>query len=97
MAGRPRSRITIDTACGDDRWRLPQLSVAEVLALPPSVDLVYAARAVGIGRSAAYQQAAAGGLDYGEDQVPVQRVAGSWRVRRADLIRVLGITETASA
>lgn len=92
-----RKPITFETARGDDRWKIDVLTVDEVLALPPSAEMVYAARALGINRSRAYEQAAAGALRFGDEKVPVQRVGQVWRVKRADLLRVLGIVDPAQA
>ena len=48
-----RKAITFETATGEERWRLPVLTAGEVASLPPSAELVYAARAIGIGRTRA--------------------------------------------
>ena len=58
----------------------------ELLALPASIDLVTAARALGIGRTTAYQLARAGDLP-----VPVLRLGVRYRVPTAALLQVLGI------
>jgi hypothetical protein len=60
----------------------------ELLALPAAVDLVTAGRAFGIGRTKAHALARAG-----EFPVPVLRLGHTYRVTRADLLRVLGETE----
>jgi excisionase family DNA binding protein len=59
---------------------------AELLALPITVDIGTAARALGIGRSTGYELARRG-------QFPcrVLRVGGSYRIPTADLLHVLGI------
>ncbi len=64
----------------------------ELLALPASVDLVTAARALGIGRTSAYRLARAGGLP-----VPVLRLGVRYRVPTAALLQVLGIDQAAPA
>ncbi len=61
----------------------------ELLALPASVDLVTAAKALGIGRTTAYQLARAGELP-----VPVLRLGVRYRVPTAALLAVLGISST---
>lgn len=60
------------------------LSLHQVQALPAMVSLMTAARALGIGRTKAYELAQA-------DQFPVRliRVGKSYRVPTADLLRVL--------
>lgn len=61
------------------------LTVADVLALPPTVDVVTAGRAFGLGRTAAYRLAR-------EGQFPCKVVrAGGYRVVTADLRRVLAL------
>jgi hypothetical protein len=65
------------------------MSVAELLALPVSMDLVTAARAFGIGRTKAHQLARDGAFP-----CPVLRVGHSYRVTRTALLRALDI-ETA--
>lgn len=64
----------------------------ELLALPSSVDLVTAGRALGIGRTKAYELARA-------DELPVKvlRLGNAYRVATADLLRVLGIEEDNAA
>jgi hypothetical protein len=59
---------------------------AELLALPVVVDLPTAARALGLGRSTAYELARRGAFP-----CPVLRVGSSYRVPTAGLLRVLGI------
>jgi excisionase family DNA binding protein len=59
---------------------------AELLALPVTVDVATAARALGLGRSTGYELARRG-----EFPCRVLRVGGSYRVPTADLLRVLGI------
>ena len=62
------------------------LSREELLALPVVVDVSTAARALGLGRSTAYELARRD-----EFPCPVLRVGGSYRVPTAGLLRVLGI------
>jgi excisionase family DNA binding protein len=62
------------------------LTRAELLALPVTVDVPTAARALGLGRSTAYELARRG-----EFPCRVLRVGSSYRVPTADLMRVLGI------
>jgi predicted DNA-binding transcriptional regulator AlpA len=59
---------------------------AELLALPAVVDVTTAARALGLGRSTAYDLAR-------RDEFPcrVLHIGSSYRVPTADLLRVLGI------
>ena len=62
------------------------LTRAELLALPVTVDVPTAARALGLGRSTAYELAR-------RDKFPcrVLRVGSSYRIPTADLMRVLCI------
>jgi excisionase family DNA binding protein len=62
------------------------LTCAELLALPVTVDVTTAARALGLGRSTAYELAR-------RDEFPcrVLRIGSSYRIPTADLLRVLGI------
>lgn len=66
----------------------PALTVAEVLALPAAVDLVTAGRALGIGRTLAHELARAG-----EFPVPTLRLGVRYRVRRSDLLALLGVED----
>jgi excisionase family DNA binding protein len=59
---------------------------AELLALPAVVDVTTAARALGLGRSTAYDLARRG-----EFPCRVLHIGSSYRVPTADLLRVLGI------
>lgn len=59
---------------------------AELLALPVTVDVPTAARALGLGRSTGYELARRG-----EFPCRVLRVGSSYRVPTADLMRVLGV------
>jgi hypothetical protein len=65
------------------------LTRAELLALPVVVDVPTAARALGLGRSTAYELAR-------RDEFPcrVIRAGSSYRIPTADLLRVLGIEPT---
>ncbi len=60
---------------------------AELLALPVTVDIGTAARALGLGRSTGYELARRR-----EFPCRVLRVGSSYRVPTADLLRVLGVT-----
>jgi excisionase family DNA binding protein len=62
------------------------LTRAEILTLPVVVDVTTAARALGLGRSTAYELARRG-----EFPCRVIRVGSSYRIPTADLLRVLGI------
>lgn len=62
------------------------LTLAELLALPVTVDITTAARALGLGRSTAYELARRN-----EFPCRVLRVGSSYRIPTADLLRVLGI------
>ena len=66
------------------------MTMEELLALPVTVELRTAARAVGIGRNKAYEYAAAGRFP-GDPPLPVHRYGGEWRVTRPDLFRHLGL------
>jgi excisionase family DNA binding protein len=59
---------------------------AELLALPATVDLVTAARALGIGRTSIYQLARTGELP-----VPVLRLGTRYRVVTSALLAILNI------
>jgi excisionase family DNA binding protein len=56
----------------------------ELLTLPATIDVVTAARALGIGRTTAYQLARAG-----EFPVPVLRLGTRYRVPTATVLRAL--------
>lgn len=62
------------------------MQLAELLALPVAIDLDTANRALLLGRTKGFQLAKAG--DY---PVPVMRVGKTYRVSRAELLRILGI------
>jgi excisionase family DNA binding protein len=63
------------------------LTFDQLYALPTVVDLMTAARALGIGRSKAYQLAHAG-------QFPCRiiRIGTHYNIPTADLLKVLGVT-----
>jgi excisionase family DNA binding protein len=65
--------------------RAPSMTVAELDALPVSVDLATAARALGLGRTKAHELARAD-----EFPIPVLRLGRRYRVKRADLLEFLG-------
>ncbi|MEU9515287.1 helix-turn-helix domain-containing protein [Micromonospora sp. NPDC048169] len=58
----------------------------ELLQLPAMVDLATAARALGVGRTKAYELAKSGAFP-----CPVLRIGTTYRVRTADLPRLVGI------
>jgi hypothetical protein len=60
----------------------------ELLALPAVVGLVTAARALGIGRTRAFEL-----VRRGEFPVPVLRVGRTYRVPTVALLRLLGLAE----
>lgn len=62
------------------------LTRAELLALPVTVDIATAARALGLGRSTAYELARSG-----EFPCRVLRIRSSYRVPTAELLKVLGV------
>jgi len=62
------------------------MTLAELLAMPVTVDIGTASRALGLGRSTGYVLARRG-----EFPCRVLRVGGSYRVPTAELFRVLGI------
>jgi len=70
----------------------PGVNRAELLALPATVDLVTAARALGIGRTTAYQLARSG-----EMPVKVLRLGTRYRVPSAALLELLGISSSQPA
>jgi excisionase family DNA binding protein len=61
----------------------------ELLALPAVIDITTAARALGLGRSTAYDLARRG-----EFPCRVLHIGSSYRVPTAELLRVLGIEPT---
>lgn len=76
--------MTQPTATAED----DTLTVADVLALPPTVDIETGGRAFGLGRTTSYRLARTG-------QFPckVVRAGGGYRVVTADLRRVLELGE----
>ncbi|MFI7517346.1 helix-turn-helix transcriptional regulator [Micromonospora echinofusca] len=62
------------------------LNQDELLQLPAMVDLATAARALGVGRTKAYELAKSGAFP-----CPVLRIGITYRVRTADLLRLVGI------
>ncbi|MFJ2964258.1 hypothetical protein ACIPIC_18405 [Streptomyces collinus] len=68
------------------------MSEAEVLALPASVPLEQANRAIGIGRTRGYQRA-----KNGTYPIEVLRHGVAYRCRRRDILEYLGITEPAAS
>ncbi|GAA2791484.1 helix-turn-helix domain-containing protein [Saccharopolyspora taberi] len=63
------------------------MSAETVRQLPPSLDLVSAARTFGIGRTKAYELARSG-----EFPVRVLRLGNAYRVPTAEVLAVLGIS-----
>ena len=63
------------------------LSTDEILQLPAAVSLEVAGRAVGIGRTKIHTMARRGELPF-----EVLRLGSTYRVRKADLLKLLGLT-----
>jgi len=59
---------------------------AELLDLPPTLDIRTAGRAIGIGKTKAYEMAQANTFP-----VPVLRLGARWRVVTEDLLKLLKI------
>lgn len=72
------------------RPRATSMTVKELRALPAAVDLPTAARALSLGRTNAYAMAR-------QDKfpVPLLRMGSQYRARRADLLALLGVADTA--
>lgn len=68
------------------------MTAAEILDLPAAVDLLTAGRALGLGRTRAYELARRG-----EFPVPLLRLGAQYRARRADLLDLLGIPDRTTA
>lgn len=68
----------------------PALTIEELRALPPVIDLPTAARVLGIGRTVAYRL-----VRTGEWPTPVLRLGGTIRVPTAPLLALLGHTPAA--
>lgn len=83
MSGMPRERHDVETGASE---RHDGMTRAELLALPVTVSVGTAARALGLGRSTAYELARRG-----EFPCPVLHMGGSYRVPSAGLLRVLGM------
>ena len=64
------------------------MTVSELRSLPVAVDLPTAARAFGLGRTTAYELERRGDFP-----VEVLRCGRLLRVRRADLLKALGVTD----
>ncbi|MET8253359.1 helix-turn-helix domain-containing protein [Micromonospora sp. NPDC005197] len=60
----------------------------ELLQLPAMVDLATAARALGVGRTKAYELAKSGAFP-----CPVLRIGATYRVRTVDLLELIGIEQ----
>ena len=63
------------------------MTLGEIADLPTVLDLMTAARVLGIGRTTAYALARDGGFP-----CPVIRVGGAYRVPTAGLLQVLGLS-----
>ena len=81
-AGRPAARIWQGTAAVVTR----PLTLAEIADLPAVTDLVTAGRALGLGRTKAYDLARAG-----QFPCPLIRAGRTWLVPTAGLLVVLGL------
>jgi hypothetical protein len=68
------------------------MTEAELLALPPAVDLATAGRAFGIGRTKAFELARAG-----EFPVKVLKVGHKYRVPRTAILAALDVTPPVAA
>ena len=66
-----------------------RMTTAELQVLPVTVDLLTAARAFGLGRTAAYELARTGAFP-----CRIFRAGKRYVVARGDLLHALGITET---
>jgi hypothetical protein len=64
------------------------MTMEELLKLPVSITIRDLARALGIGKSAAYDQAR---NEHVVEGIPVHRRGAGYRVNRADLFRALGL------
>jgi excisionase family DNA binding protein len=64
------------------------LTLGDLQTLPPTIDLMTAARVLGIGRSKAYQLARDG-----EFPVRIIRIGDLYRVSTAELVRLLGAAD----
>lgn len=69
-----------------------QMNREELLALPVTVDVVAAGRALGMGRTMAYDLA-----KRGEFPIRLLRLGAKYRVARADLLRYLGEADNIKA
>jgi hypothetical protein len=76
----------------DSGAAVPQMTVEELFALPVTCGLTTAARALGIGKSAAYALAAAGTFP-----CPVLRAGNRYLVTRPNLFQALGLDPAAVA
>jgi predicted DNA-binding transcriptional regulator AlpA len=76
--------VTVTTGVG--HHQRDAMSRAELLSLPAVVDVTTAARALGLGRSTAYDLARRG-----EFPCRILHIGSSYRVPTAELLRVLGI------
>ncbi|MCP2342038.1 helix-turn-helix domain-containing protein [Actinomadura rupiterrae] len=65
------------------------LTAAQIRRLPATIDLVTAARALGVGRTSAYELARSGRFP-----LALWKLGRSYRVRTSDLQTFLGLTVT---
>lgn len=72
------------------RPRTTPMTADELRKLPAAVDLPTAARALNLGRTGAYSMA-----KRGDFPVPLLRMGSQYRARRADLLALLGVADTA--
>lgn len=66
------------------------MKAEELRALPVAVDVVTAGRALGLSRTTAYAMA-----KRGEFPVPLLRLGAQYKAKRADLMSLLGVADTA--
>ncbi|MGA5202838.1 helix-turn-helix transcriptional regulator [Streptomyces variegatus] len=68
------------------------LTTADLLSLPPTVDVATGGAAFGLGRTTSYRL-----VRQGQFPCKVVRAGGGWRVVTADLRRVLALAEAEEA
>lgn len=69
----------------------PELTVGNLLKLPPTINVQTAGRALGIGRRKAYELVRAGTFPCKVIKIGAERVG--YKVVTSDLLRVLGVAE----
>ncbi|MFE4692933.1 helix-turn-helix domain-containing protein [Streptomyces sp. NPDC056749] len=72
--------------------REDDMTIEEALALPVAVKFDDSNRALGLGRTTAYELARRG-----EYPLPLMRLGRNYRVRRSDILRFLGIEDPIAA